>query len=99
MPPLYPVAFAVMYTPALARVLAMRCVEQRARDGHVLVADPGRPTRAAFLEELERLGAPAAFVPLHEAPILELRAEEAATFRLLLVDEHCTPPFHGGEVR
>ena len=109
------VACDVLYTPSLAMVLARRCAEQRARGGHVLVADPGRPTRQAFLAELERLGVPAvAFTPLHEATRLgNLHprwndggdgdgggdgddgdgAPWPQLFQLLLVDEHCTPPF------
>jgi len=51
------VAADIMYEPSTGRAMAQRAFEALQRGSRVLVGDsPGRPGRAAFLEELERLG-------------------------------------------
>jgi predicted nicotinamide N-methyase len=88
----------VMYVPELAEATARRVAEQARRGGHVLVGDPGRPARRAFLDELAReLGRRVSFVPAHEAPRLAETAGAGGVpeLRLLLFDEHCRPPFYG----
>ena len=80
-------------------MLARRCVQQLRRGAHVLVGDPGRPTQPIFLEELQRLGWPAGFIHLKDAPPFgstTAAAAGGASLTLLLIDEHCTPPFFGG---
>ena len=92
-----------MYVPDLAVATARRVAEHRRRGGHVLVGDPGRPTRQAFLDELRRqlseelsggVPVPVAFTRAQEAPRLARDATQPE-LRLLLFDEHCRPPFYG----
>eukprot|EP00966_Prymnesium_polylepis_P086943 2012364-Prymnesium_polylepis.1 len=89
----------VMYTPELAAVLARRCAEQLRRGGHVLVTDPDRKPRAVFQATLDALlGTRTKFVRLQEAPPLIDVVNAAMSggtpaLVLLLVDEHCRPPF------
>ena len=95
------VACDVMYTPDVATALAQRCAEQLRRGGHVLVTDPDRKARAVFQARLdELLGTPTRFVRLQEAPSLlevlnKATREGRPALVLLLVDEHCRPPFFG----
>ena len=92
------IACDVMYTPELAVILAKRCAEQLARGGHVLVADPDRKPRAIFQATLDGLlGTQTKFTRLQDAPPLFGSASHAKpALVLLLVDEHCRPPFFAG---
>ncbi|KAL1524266.1 hypothetical protein AB1Y20_019169 [Prymnesium parvum] len=93
------VACDVMYTPELAAALARRCAEQLKRGGHVLVTDPDRKPRAVFQATLdELLGMHTPFVRMQDAAPLQAAAlgpgrVVTPTIILLLVDEHCRPPF------
>ena len=55
------VASDVLYTPQLAESLARRCIEMVERGGRAIIADPGRPTRRLFQQQLERQGMLASF--------------------------------------
>lgn len=46
----------LMYSNEVARSLGRRCMEAKARGSRVLVGDPGRPGRGAFLEGLQESG-------------------------------------------
>jgi hypothetical protein len=52
------VAADVMYSATLARGLARRCVEALDAGMRVVVADPGRPTRRDFQDELKKARIP-----------------------------------------
>lgn len=98
-PATWMIACDVMYTPEIAATLAQRCVEQLRRGGHVVVTDPDRKPRAVFQSTLDSLlGSHVPFIRLQEARALSELAREAAmegkpSITLLLVDEHCRPPF------
>lgn len=93
------IACDVMYTPHLAVALARRCAEQLRNGGHVLVTDPDRKPREVFQSTLNKLqGLHCHFIRLQDAPSLRQLVNEATNLSspalvLLIVDEHCRPPF------